>query len=379
MAIIGRLLKEIKENEGLGLVAVGNGISALIGGGMWLLFASFLNTQQYGEVNFKFAVGTIASSLAVVGFNSTVARLLSLGQQSQILTIHWIVIVASVIAGSVTYFIVDDLSVVLLVIFASVFAMSCGEYLGYGLYRQYMVVSVISKIAQVTLSFVLYFQMGPSGILLGYAIPNLLLSLRMLTKIRFKIALNNNIRSALKFSVTGFLVDFSRTITLYFDKILIGSWFGYSPLGQYQFASQFLILLSTIPMSIFYFALSKSDLRTSVKLSHVLLLSAALSGLFIVASPYIIASFFENFIDDVPTSQVISIAIIPMSISAYFSSKDLRENKYFNIIMGSIIYISTTILTIYIFGNVYGAIGFAFAAIIANSIQAVYLSTMARS
>ncbi|MDX1372389.1 MAG: hypothetical protein R3321_07955, partial [Nitrososphaeraceae archaeon] len=66
------MLKFIKSNKGLIYIIIGNVLGAIITGGFWLLLASLQSVEEYGETSYMISMASLASSIALLGLNTTV-------------------------------------------------------------------------------------------------------------------------------------------------------------------------------------------------------------------------------------------------------------------------------------------------------------------
>jgi len=93
----------------------------------------------------------------------------------------------------------------------------------------------------------------------------------------------------------------------------------------------------------------------------------------IFIAPQLIQEIFPEYIETVDLIPVLSLAIIPYTVSYMYISKLLGQEKSKHVIIGYSITIFVLILGIFIFQEIFGAIGLAIAVVLAYSIQAVYL------
>jgi O-antigen/teichoic acid export membrane protein len=155
---------------------------------------------------------------------------------------------------------------------------------------------------------------------------------------------------------------------------------GFTLLGNYVLGLQVLSILSIIPANVSRYILPQdaSGTKTGKLRSNTILLSVvlAISGIFI--SPILIPNLFPEFIEATKIIQIISISIIPTTITSMYTSKLLGNEKSKIVLLGSVIFISLQSIGIIILGDYIGITGAAFALLISSTVQALFLFLMSK-
>ena len=102
-------------------------------------------------------------------------------------------------------------------------------------------------------------------------------------------------------------------------------------------------------------------------------MSVGISLLAITISPLIIPEFFPKYIDTIIAIQIISLGIVPGTISMFYVSKFLGIEKSRYLIKNSILFATSLILGMIILGSWFGIIGVASAHVIAQIISFGFL------
>jgi len=89
-------------------------------------------------------------------------------------------------------------------------------------------------------------------------------------------------------------------------------------------------------------------------------------------APIILPLLFPNFTESVLIVQIMSIALVPSSISMMLVSKFLGDEKIKIVIIGRIIGLASIIIGIFGFGNLFGIIGAAMAFSISAILVTIY-------
>ena len=93
-------------------------------------------------------------------------------------------------------------------------------------------------------------------------------------------------------------------------------------------------------------------------------------------SPIVLPVLFPEFKEAIEVIQIISLAIIPISINLVYISKFLGNGKSNVVLGGSATYLIVQILSIVILGQLYGITGVSFAVVLASASEATYLISM---
>jgi O-antigen/teichoic acid export membrane protein len=102
-------------------------------------------------------------------------------------------------------------------------------------------------------------------------------------------------------------------------------------------------------------------------------LSIILTIVLFLFSPYIIKSFFPNYVASINSMRILSLGIIPMMAIGIFNSRFLSLHKTIYIVIGSAIYQCLQIILMIYLGNKLNINGISFAVVLALSAQALVL------
>jgi O-antigen/teichoic acid export membrane protein len=372
---IGWLKRLMREDVGLVYTTLGGLGSNLLSAFFWFILASILNVESYGLVNYYIALASIFAGLGTLGLNTTVTTYLAKGEKEVLYEANSLTLISGLLlAVIVSTFQWGSGLLSAAMIF---FGMTLAEILGRKMYREYAFVSIGQRLAQISLSILLYFQLGIPGIILGYFLGFLAFSYRFLKSIRkftFKI---NNLREKRNFALHSYGFNLmGQGLSAYLDKVIIGTLFGYYALGLYQLGFQFFMFVKIVPGSLYQYLLpeeSSGEGKTEVKLIG-LALSVTASLLVFALSPYLIGNFFPTFIDSIPTVKVMSLAVIPSTIVAMLTASLLGKERSRIVFTGGLVYLASLITGLIIMGKIMGVLGLALTLLIAQAIQAIYLS-----
>jgi len=220
-----------------------------------------------------------------------------------------------------------------------------------------------------------YYSFGIEGILLGYALSFLVVVKETITlfkkeKINFKL-----FKPRLGFVLNNYYRELLAVFSSQTDKLIIAPIFGFSILGNYHLGIQVLMILTIMPSIIFQLTLpqdASGKSHTKIK-TYAIIFSVILAILGVVVSPLVIPIILPAYVEAVQIIQILSIAIIPRTITAMIFSKILGKETSKPMIIGSCIFLVIQIPGMLILGEIFGVNGVAVALVFAEIGQAVFL------
>lgn len=346
----------------------------------WIYLASFLGDAKYGEVTYFISIANIASVIAFLGSGNVILIYTAKKETWLQGPIILVTVISGLITSLVLFLILQKIEISIFVIGFVVFGLATNELLGMKYYKKYAKYLISQRILNVILSLGLYFLIGINGIILGFALsffPYIIRLVPILKKSKFEFSL---LKPKIGFMSNSYLLDLTRTFSFYIDKLIIFPFFGFAVLGNYQLSIQFFTILSILPNIVFQYILPHdAGGQSTSKLKLItILISFVLAGISIFLIPYALPIIFPDFIQSITLIQIISIAIIPKTISMMYLSKFLASEKSKIIIFGSTIYIVTQILGITILGKIYSIEGVGWALVIASIFETVFLMIISK-
>jgi O-antigen/teichoic acid export membrane protein len=375
MKILEKIKTLYQNFKGLTTIGVATFISNGLGGLFWFYMASLMGTEAYGQVSYFLAIGIIGSRISLLGFANTIMVYSAKGVKIQP-PIYLIAILGSVITSLILFFVfLYDASISLYVIGFVIFSLITSDLLGRKQYRSYAKYLISQKIILIILSVSLYHVIGLIGVILGIAISFLPYSFVIYkefknTKIDFSL-----VRSRAKFITNSFATDLTGVFGGYLDKLLIAPMLGFALLGNYQLGIQFMLIFEIVPIMFYHYLLPKdarNESNTNLK-KIIMLISVVLCVLAIILSPIVIPILFPEFTEAVSVIQILSIAIIPFTVTTILNSQFFGTERTRFVLIGSIILVSVQIPSIIGLAALYGINGAAIGILLGNTCQAIYL------
>jgi O-antigen/teichoic acid export membrane protein len=289
-------------------------------------------------------------------------------------SIFGLVMIVTVISSSIVFFLVDDIGASLYVLGSVIFGLVTSEFLGTKLYKKYAKYILSQRIMMIVFALVFYFLLGYKGILLGYGLSFLFFSKPVIDG--FKIPFNFSlIRKNFKFILNNYLTELLLILHGHIDKLLIAFIFGYTLLGNYQLGFQIIIILGLFPAAVFQYVLPReSSGQNNYKIQKfTIIFSIFISFLVILLAPTFLPQIFPKYTESVEIIQIMSVHIIPTSISLMYTSKFLAHENNKPILISSGIRITILIILIFTLSSMIGINGVALSIVLSSVSQAIFL------
>jgi len=230
-------------------VASSKTISSLIIGIFYLFLAGFLSKEGYGELAFFIAIASVAQALSLLGVNQIIVVYTS-KEKGVISSAYSLGILSGTITSIIIYFISGEVVVSLFVLTTTMFFLMTSHFNGQKKFKLYALAQLSQKLILIILVLILYPILGITGILLGFALSYLVSIGDFLKFLKNKNFTFTGLRTKTKFMLGNYFSNLNWFLLWFGDKILIGSIFSFTILGTYQLASQYILLLYNIPLSL---------------------------------------------------------------------------------------------------------------------------------
>jgi O-antigen/teichoic acid export membrane protein len=360
--------------KNLTAVGISNIIANSISGIFWIYLASLLGVEGYGELGYLLAIMGTIGSLASFGTINTLIVYVSKGEKIQA-TIFFIVLVSATIIGIISYFVFQNAAIAIYPLGYVIFSSVLFDLLGRKSFVNYGKYMIIQRIIMVSLALLLYQQYGINGIVLGYSLsffPFIFLMYRGFkeSKIDFSI-----LRGKTVFITNNYVTHVLKIIYLNIDKLMIFPLFGTMMLGPYQLGFQIFSIAMLLPNIVLQYTLPHDAIGTkNIKLKKIaLIVCIIITVLAISTAPIIIPEIFPQFKESVQVVQIMSLALIPSSLSVLYSSELLGSERSKIVLFGAVIGITVIVIGIFTLGKDYGLVGLTASFVIAKIAEFLFL------
>jgi|TARA_B110000495_G_C23011219_1_gene598131 O-antigen/teichoic acid export membrane protein len=364
----------LKNVTKLGVVNIsGSGIAAIF----WLYLGNLMGEENYGEIAYMLSIAGIAMSITIWGSEKAIVVYTAKGLNIQP-PIYIISLITTGIGAIILYVMFNNFGLSLYVLGGVISQLAVAELLGRKQFTKYSKFFILQKILFVLIALGLYFILGPQGILLGFAISCLIYAQRIYKTIK-KTEINFGlIKEKSGFIFNNYLIDLTAQLNNQMDKLIIGPIFGFIILGNYYLAIQILNLLTILPEVVSQYTIPQDASGNSTKSIKIfsVIISIVLVIVTVFTAPIIMPVLFPEFEDAIMIIPIISISIIPMTITYNYISKFFASEKTRIILASYLIEIIVLIPGVIILGNLMGVIGLGIIFVISTSVKASFLVIM---
>ena len=370
------LKNKLFAHKGLALIGSTDIIAGAISAVFWLVVASLLLVEEYGEISYFIAIASLGLC-CVVGSPETLT-VFSTKHQKIIPTILVLTLIFAVLASLIAFIIVQRFEIIFLIFSFIVLEVSITLLLGKKLYSKYSKFMLTQKILQFAIGIGLSFSLGVNGVLIGIALANLTLIPIFYKELRYYKIDFSLLKPKKEFIINNHIIYLLSVFRRDIDKIIVVPILGFTVLGNFALTLQFFTIMMILS-SISYKYLLPKDVsgEKNAKLKKILILVSVLiafSGFFF--SPFFIENFFTKFSESIIPIQIASFAVIPTTVSMILFSKILAlEKSRFLIVANSVQLCVILIATIFL-GILYGIIGVTIAFVLGNTVHAITLAVI---
>ena len=355
---------------------VGSGISAFF----WLYIASQLNPDAYGEIIYFISIAGLAQLVSLIGSSNALTVYTAKNVKIQS-TLFFVSILATAISLVVITIFLDRIDVGLLAVGYVIFSLVNSVMLGKKLFIKYSKLILSQKILTVILGVGLYFVFDVYGIIYGLAlsyIPHLIIFVREFSRTKIDFTL---LKPRKGFIMNNYVMGLTAGIGGIVDKLIIAPVLGLALLGNYSLAAQMLTMMMVFSAVVYKYLLPLDASGESTKKIRkiALILSIIIAVLGVTILPNVIDWIFPKFIDAKDAIQIMSIGVIPGTISILYSSKFLAMEKSKIVMTPKLISLGIVIGGFLYFGPIYGTIGLAWVIVTALIQESIFLFIMNRT
>ena len=360
----------IQNISALGIADLG---TAVIGGVFWLVIATLIDPEEYGEINYLLSIVGISFSICLIGIRETI--IVYTTKKNPIIPTIFIITGFSGLVGFVALGgIFSRLDISFLLLGYIINDLSLGYFLGLKSYKTYSKFVLVQKVSSFGLGIIFVLIFGYEGLIAALA-----LSYAHFVFIYFKVLRKEKINFSLlknsKFFVENYVMNVSGSFRSHLDKIILLPIVGFTIIGNYALALQVFAIMMAFPRLVFKYILPEDtdgNENKNLKIFTIIFgIVMALSGYFL--SPIIIPVIFPKFLEAITIIQIISFAAIPSSINQIQTSKLLSKEKSRSVLISRLFGLSTMITLLVILTPTMQEIGISIAFLASSIILCISL------
>jgi len=363
----------MKQIKSLATVGLGDILGSGITTAFWFYLAILMNPDSFGELHYFISIAAIVSYFALIGSQNTITVYVAKKIPIQT-TFNFISLIGGIIGFVILYLLFQRIDIGFLVFGYIIYNLVIGQLLGKQEYKNYFKYIIIQKILTPIFGLGLFFILDIQGVIYGLAISYVFFSfviIKNFTKVKIDFKL---LYPRKGFIINNYLNALSGVLPGQADKIIIMPILGAALLGNYSLSLQIISMMMIFSAILYKYMLPQESAGYNIELIKKLLIFSSIIltiiGFFIV--PMIVPTIFPKYTDAIEPIKIMSLSIIPLSISKIYTSKFLAMEKSKVIFIGSVTSTVILIPTMIAFGIWFGIPGIAASFVLATVIQASY-------
>ena len=370
------LRNKLFTHKGLALIGSADIIGSAISAVFWLVIASLLLVEEYGEISYFIAIASLGIC-CVVGSPETL-MVFSTKNQKIIPTLLLLTLIFTVAASLIAFIIVQRFEIIFLIFSFIVLEASITLLVGKKLYTRYSKFLLTQKILQFAIGIGLSFSLGVNGVLIGIALANFVLIPIFYKELRrYKIDFSL-LKPKKEFIINNHIIYAISVFRRDIDKIIVVPILGFTVLGNFALTLQFYAIMMIFSSVAFKYLLPRDvsgEKNVQLKIFLILLsIVITLSGIFF--SPFFIENFFTKFSESIIPIQIASLSVISTTISVILYSKILALEKSRFLMIANSVQLCAILIGTIILGILYGIIGVTIAFVLGNTVHTITLAVI---
>lgn len=350
---------------------VGSGITSLF----WFYIATVLSPAEYGEIHYHVGFAGIASYVSMFGTLNSIQVYTAKNVKVQS-TLYFISLSIGAVSSIVLISFLGRIDTSLLLIGYIINNSAIGYILGKGDYSGYAKHVIAQKILTLVLGLLFYYVFGANGIIYALSLSYVsfgIIIYRVFKEIRINFG---TLKARMGFIVNNYLLFLLGGFSGGIDKLVIGSLLGFSLLGNYSLAMQLFGVLLMFSSIIFKFVLTEdSSGNPNKKLKKFTMIGAIIVTILgIIISPSIISLFFPKYREIITTIQIMSLAVIPTTLTMINSSNLLALEKSRFVLVGNATALFIIIMGLITLGPLFGTVGAGITFVLSTTAEAILLA-----
>ena len=337
----------------------------------WFYLASQIEPSSYGEIGWFLGIAGLFSGIALFGTANTITVYTAKKTQIQS-TLNFISLSASVILSFIVIvlfpsFYTIDVGVILIAYVINTLAI--GDLLGRKQYTNYSKYTLVQKGLTLGLGVSFFYLFGYEAIIFALALSYVLHFKRIFSifkEIRINFSL---IKPRIGFIGNNYFMSILSITSGQVDKIIVAPLLGFAILGNYSLAIQVVSVMLILPNVFQKYLLPQESTGVKNRKPKILVIifSVLITILGIFVVPILINEFFPKFTEAVDAIKIMSIVVIPTTISLIIESELLGKEKSRIVLVGTAILVTSLIIGMIVLGSLMGIEGVAYSLVIAQT------------
>ena len=376
--------KNFKDNiigqKGLLSIGFADIVGSAIAAFFWLYIASQLNPDVYGELIYFISIAGLAQMVSLLGSSNALTVYTAKNVKIQS-TLFLISILAAAISLAIITIFYNRIDAGLLAVGFVVFSLVNSVILGKKLFVKYSKLVLSQKILTLILGIGLYFVFDVYGIIYGLAlsyIPHLVVFVKEFSRTRIDFAL---LKPRKGFIINNYVMNLVAGLGGTVDKLIIAPVLGLALLGNYSLALQMFTMMMVFSEIVYKYLLPfDANGKSNKKIRQIaLVVSIIIAILGVTILPNVVDWLFPKYVDATDAIQIMSVGVVPGTISILYSSKFLGMEKSKFVMTAKLVSLGVMFGGFLYFGPIYGAIGLAWIIVAIFTWESIFLFIMNRT
>ena len=376
--------KNFKDNiigqKGLLSIGFADIVGSAIAAFFWLYIASQLNPDVYGELIYFISIAGLAQMVSLLGSSNALTVYTAKNVKIQS-TLFLISILAAAISLAIITIFYNRIDAGLLAVGFVVFSLVNSVILGKKLFVKYSKLVLSQKILTLILGIGLYFVFDVYGIIYGLAlsyIPHLVVFVKEFSRTRIDFAL---LKPRKGFIINNYVMNLVAGLGGTVDKLIIAPVLGLALLGNYSLALQMFTMMMVFSEIVYKYLLPfDASGKSNKKIRQIaLVVSIIIAILGVTILPNVVDWLFPKYVDATDAIQIMSLGVVPGTISILYSSKFLGMEKSKFVMTTKLVSLGVMFGGFLYFGPIYGAIGLAWIIVAVLTWESIFLFIMNRT
>ena len=376
--------KNFKDNiigqKGLLSIGFADIVGSAIAAFFWLYIASQLNPDVYGELIYFISIAGLAQMVSLLGSSNvlTVYTAKNVKIQSTLFLISILAAAISLVIITIFY---NRIDAGLLAVGFVLFSLVNSVMLGKKLFVKYSKLVLSQKILTLILGIGLYFVFDVYGIIYGLAlsyIPHLVIFVKEFSRTKIDFAL---LKPRKGFIINNYVMNLVAGLGGTVDKLIIAPVLGLALLGNYSLALQMFTMMMVFSEIVYKYLLPfDASGKSNKKIRQIaLVVSIIIAILGVTILPSVVDWLFPKYVDATDAIQIMSVGVVPGTISILYSSKFLGMEKSKFVMTAKLVSLGVMFGGFLYFGPIYGAIGLAWIIVAIFTWESIFLFIMNRT
>ena len=365
-----------------GLLSIGFAdiVGSAISGLFWLYIASQLNPDIYGEIIYFISIAGLAQMVSLLGSSNALTVYTAKNVKIQS-TLFLISVLAAVISLAIITIFYNRIDAGLLAVGFVLFSLVNSVMLGKKLFVKYAKLILSQKILTLVLGLGLYFVFDVYGIIYGLAlsyIPHLIIFVKEFSRTKIDFAL---LKPRKGFIINNYVMSLTAGLGGTVDKLIIAPVLGLTLLGNYSLAFQMFTIMMMFSAVLYKYLLPlDASGESNKKIRQIaLVISIIITILGVTILPDVIDWLFPKYVDAIDAIQIMSLGVVPGTISILYSSKFLGMEKSKFVMITKLVSLGVLIGGFLYFGPIYGVIGLAWIIVTILIWESIFLFIINRT